>query len=82
MTWLAWIASSRLGRAVAGAVGLLLLIVTFGASQRRKGRKEGEERVSRRAEAAAEKRKGIRDEVNADVDAGAARDRLREDWTD
>ena len=82
MTWLAWIASSRLGRAVAGAVGLLALVVTFGASQRRKGRKEGVERVSRRAEAAAEKRKEIRDEINADNDVDAARKRLHDDWSD
>ena len=82
MTWLAWIASSRLGRAVAGAVGLLALIVTFGASQRRKGRKEAVERVSRRAEAAAEKRKEIRDEINDDSNAADARDRLHNDWTD
>jgi len=82
MTWLAWIMGSRIGRAIAGAVGLLALIVTFGASQRRKGRKEGVERVSRRAEAAAEKRKEIRDEIDADTDSGAARDRLRDDWTD
>lgn len=81
MTWLAWIASSRLGRAVAGAVGLLALIVTFGATQRRKGRKEGVERISRRAEAAAEKRKEIRREVDSDTDVNAARDRLRDDWT-
>ena len=82
MTWLAWIASSRLGRAVVGAVGLLALIVTFGASQRRKGRKEGVDRVSRRAEAAAEKRKEIRDEINDDSNAADARDRLHDDWTD
>jgi len=78
MTWLAWIASSRLGRAVAGAVGLLAVILAYGAKRERAGAK----RVSRRAEAAAEKRKEIRDEINADNDVDAARKRLHDDWSD
>lgn len=82
MTWLAWIASSRLGRAVAGAVGLLALILAYGERRERRGEKKAEGRISRRAEAAAEKRKEIRDEINSDTDAAAARDRLHEDWSD
>ena len=82
MTWLAWIASSRLGRAVAGAVGLLALILAYGARRERRGEKKAVERVSRRAEAAAEKRKEIRDEINDDSNAADARDRLHTDWTD
>lgn len=69
--------------AVLAAIATALMTIWgYGKVQRRKGRKEGAERVSHRAEVAAEKRKEQRDEIDADNDVSAARDRLREDWTD
>jgi len=79
---LSWLINSRLGRAVGAAVAVLLAIVTFGASQRRKGAQKATERVSRRANAAAEARERDRAEIDADDDAGAARDRVRAHWSD
>jgi hypothetical protein len=35
-----WLFTTRIGRGIAGAGALLLALLTFGASQRRKGRKQ------------------------------------------
>lgn len=68
---------------VLAALGALLVAAWgYGKRERLKGRREGAERVSRRAEAAAEKRKETRDEIDANNDVSVARDRLRDDWTD
>lgn len=71
-----------MGRQIGAAVTILAAIMTFGASQRLKGRKQGAERVSRRAEAASYKRRDIRNEIDDDDDVSVARDRLRDSWAD
>ena len=76
-----WIITSKLGRAIGGAVAAIGIILGYGAIERRKGRKQGAEGVRRRAEAAAEARKDKRDEIDDDIsNAGGAADRLRDEW--
>jgi hypothetical protein len=41
-----WLYSTRIGRGIAGAVAMLLALLTFGASQRRKGRKQVADELS------------------------------------
>ena len=72
-----WLISTQLGRAWVRAVALL----SFGAAQRSKGRKQGAQRVSRRAELAASEREDLRNEIDDDDDVSAARNRLRETWS-
>ena len=76
-----WLISTQLGRALGRAVALLIGFLTFGAAQRIKGRKQGAQRVSRRAELASNERKNLRNEIDDDYDVSAARDRLRETWS-
>lgn len=71
----------RLKATLAAIGAALLALITFGASQRRRGRQEGVERVSHRAKLAAESRKEKRNEINDNVAAGGAADRLRKDWS-
>jgi len=40
---MSWLITTRIGRAIAGAGALLLALVSFGASQRRKGREAVED---------------------------------------
>lgn len=76
-----WLISTQLGRALWRAVALLSAFLTFGAAQHIKGRKQGAQRVSRRAELAASERKDLRNEIDDDDDVSAARDRLLETWS-
>lgn len=64
------------------ALALIVGVFGYGKLERRKGRKEGEWRASRHAQAEAEKRKGKRREIDADTDIDDARKRLRDHWTD
>jgi hypothetical protein len=41
-----WLFTTRIGRGIAGAGALLLALLTFGASQRRKGRKQVADELS------------------------------------
>jgi Flp pilus assembly protein TadB len=74
------IARLQLWLAALGA--LLAAFVATYVYGRRKGSKDAIERVSRRAEAAAEKREAKRAEIDADNDPAAARERLRTRWRD
>jgi len=62
------IATSRIGRALAGAVALLLVIVTFGASERRKGRKKAERDAKDALNEARNNAREIADETAEDID--------------
>ena len=65
---IAWLITSRIGRALAGAVALLLAIVTFGASERHKGRKQATEKMN-------EKDRKEADRIRSDVrDVGELHD--------
>lgn len=70
---IAWFLTSRLGRYMAAAGALLLAIVTFGASQRRKGRTDAENDALRDS---AKKQEDGRDAVEDLRDAD--RDELNE----
>ena len=80
MTAVAWLINSRVGRAVGSVLAFLAFLATFGAYNRRKGAQAAQERVSRRAEAAAEKRERDREEIDANGDAVRARERLHDAW--
>lgn len=77
MIWLWGALKTRLGQAVA----LVLAVLALMGLQRAKGRKEGAERVSRRAQIAAEAREGKRDEIDDDAGLGDAVKRLQRDWS-
>lgn len=77
---IAWVLGTRVGRALTGALALVLSVVTFGVLQRRKGHKEGAEGVRRRATAAGETRKEERNEIDDDVRGSDAVSELRNDW--
>ena len=70
-----WILSTRIGRAIAGAGALLLALLTFGASQRRKGRQAVEDDMN---EAYNDTTKEVRN-VQADIPSNPddVLDRLR-----
>ena len=70
---IAWLISSKLGRALAAAGAVLIAILTFGASQRRKGAQDA---VQRQAEEDAERRK------EADAAANNLRGADRNDLND
>ena len=62
---IAWLITSRLGRAIALAGAVLLALVTFGASERRKGRKQA---ANEAKEADNERADKIRDNVERNID--------------
>ena len=76
-----WLLSTRIGRAVASAVALLAVGLTFLTLDRRKTRNEAVDEVMRRADASAEKRREERDAIDDDIRGIDARDELRESWT-
>lgn len=66
---IAWLLTSRLGRYLAAAGALLLAVVTFGVSQRRKGRTDAENDALRdSAKKQEEGRNAVEDLRNADRD--------------
>lgn len=56
-------------------------VFLYGRRQRAVGVKEGSERVSRRAVAAAEAREAERDEINDRISDGGSNERLLERWS-
>lgn len=61
---------------------LFLAFFTFVMDQRRRSAAVAVDRVSRRAQVAAEARNAKREEIDASPDADASRERLRKHWTD
>jgi hypothetical protein len=71
-----WLYATRIGRGIAGAGALLLALLTFGASQRRKGRKQVADELS---EAYNDTTKEVRNaQTDIPSDPVAVLDRLRE----
>ena len=73
---IAWFLTSRVGRAVAAICAALVAILTFGAVQRRKGRKDAETDALRRRVAASDEARKVQDDV-AKISDDAVRDELR-----
>lgn len=71
-----WFLTSRLGRALAAVGAALVAILTFGAVQRRKGRKEAENAALRRRVAASDEARKVQDDV-AKISDDAVRSELR-----
>ena len=66
---IAWLITSRIGRALGAAVALFVAIVTFGAYSRQKGRDEAEnDAVRDSAERQEEGREAVQDIRRADRD--------------
>ena len=77
----AWFITSKLGRGIALAGGVLLAIVTFGASQRSKGRQKAETDALRDSADRQEKgREAVQD--LRDADRGGLAGQLRENDSD
>lgn len=76
MSWLLLL-RSRAVRYLAVAGGILLAIITFGASQRRAGRKEAETKAMRRRAVATQKANEVQDDVQG-MDDARVRDALSE----
>lgn len=66
---------------IGGVLALILAVFGYGASKQRKGRKAGIAKVKRDATVAANKRKGVRDEIDNDVRDIDAADELHDKWT-
>jgi hypothetical protein len=65
---IAWLITSRLGRYMALAVAVLLAIVTFGASERRKGRSQAERDARDAINEARNNARKIADETGETID--------------
>ncbi len=76
MIWLKLL-SSKMGRSLALIGGAILAVLTFGASQRRKGRKNAEHRATQARLDAAFNAKEAQDEVQG-MDDTRVRDTLNE----
>lgn len=76
-----WFLTSRMGRSMASAGAFLLLLLTFGASQRRKGRERAETKAQAARIKTMETAKGVRDEIQGmdDTRVGAELDQWMRD---